>query len=875
MFDLDKSIKEWLIQFSKHSAFDHGTVREMELHLYDHIDDLISQGHSEESAFKKAVVDFGEVPLMAHEEFRNKKSKTTLRSILFTTMYKNYTKASYRRLLKHPVSSVINLLGLAIAIGVSILVYSFGYWIENVDQHHINKDNVYLTTSFINRNGELQQWGISPRPLGEMMSNDFDQIDKVCRIQEQHAVVKLDDQVFHETVSFVDPAYLEMFTFPLLSGATSSLKDKSSIVLNADMAIKYFGDSDPIGRNLLLIFTDNKYEFTVTGVAEEFPDTHAVGFDFLLNYDNLTSIFNDFDPGDWTESISATLIQVDDPKNLAAIQAGMNKYQWLQNEAEEDWKIDSFKFEKLATLYQNSVDINQTISSPFYDTNKMAHSILTILAAFMLALASVNYINISIATASRRLKEIALRKTVGANRAMVISQYLTENLITTFLAMVLGVAFGKYILVPWFEYQNGYSSGFHFLDANLWLYLVMVLLLTALLSGLYPAIYISSFQAVKIFKGNVKFGKGSLVTKVFLGFQLILSTVLIVCAIMFTQNTSFLRQRSWGYDPDNILYAQVGDYTSYDKLRNSIEQYANASQISGSVDHIGVRKGLKVLNQQEKQFEITTLMVGPNYLNLMGLEVIDGRNFINTSRTADRYSLIVNERFVDQMSITEPVGTEYEIDTAKYSIVGVVKDFHFSSFSSDLEPMIFMLADQNDYRNLVFSINNDSGLEALNYLKKEWARLFPEIPFRGGLQEDVWGPYFSELDWYSEFWRMIAYVAVFMAALGRFGIVSLNISGRVREFSIKKILGAGLSNLGKNIAHDYLWLFAISVLIGMPVSYYLVGLFFDIVYPYHVPSNIESLIIAAVVLFSVLFAVISLLLVRVHKSNPVEGLKVE
>ncbi len=875
MFNLDMAINNWLKSLRKHRAFDDGEIREIELHVRDHIEDLMSEGLSEKEAFDNALLEFGEVSIVANEEFSTQQTKPTLQSLLFSTMLNNYTKTTIRRLLKHPISSVINVLGIAIAIGICVLVYSFGYWVDNVDQHHENKENVYLTTAFINRNGKMQQWGISPRPLGEMMKQDFPQIDNICRIQDQNVVIKLEDKVFHEKISFVDPSYLEMLTFPLAEGYPSSLKDNSSIILSAEMAEKYFGEMNPIGEDLLVIFDgEEKKAFKVTGVAKEFPGAQAIGFDFLVNYSNLNVALTHYDPDEWSQTVRATLIQVKNPKHLTAIEAGMEKYKGLQNEAMEDWKIDAFKFEQLTTLYQNSVDINKTISSRFYATNKMAHSILTILAAFMLALASVNYINISIATSTKRLKEIALRKTIGANRAMVVLQHMTENILITLLALVVGVAFGKYILVPWFEYQNGYSSGFQFLDLNLWIYLSGVMFVTALISGLYPSLYISSFQAVNIFRGKVKFGKGNVMTKGLLGFQLILSSILIVCAIMFTQNSTYLYERSWGYEPNSIMYAQVDDFSMFDKLRNNMQQYSNVDLVSGGSDHIGVHKSLKVLKQQEKQYEISSILVDANYLELMGLEIIAGRDFTK-SLTADRYSIIVNEKFVEQLAIPNPIDEEFEIDTAKYSIVGVVKDFHFSSFSSEIEPLIFMLADEENYHSLALKVSKGTELVSYENLKKEWASLFPEIPFRGGLQEDVWGGYFTSLEWHGEFWRMIAYVTVFMAALGLFGLISLNVSSRVKEFSIKKVLGARIMHLGKNIINDYMWLFTISIVLGAPISYYLVEFLFDMVYPYHIPSNFASVIISGAILILVLWSVVSILLVRVAKSNPVIGLKEE
>ncbi len=875
MFDLEKAIQEWLNQFKKHRAFDDGELREMDLHIRDHIDDLLAEGLSPEAAFKQAKDEFGEIKPLAIEEFSNHKRSTTILSLLKTSMYKNYIKTSVRRLLKHPLSTVINLLGLAIAIGVCVLVYSFGYWVDHVDQHHENKDNVFLTTAFINRNGETQQWGLSPRPLGEMLAQDFPQLRNVCRIQERNVVIKKEDLVFHEHLSFVDPSYLEVFTFPLKYGDKSLLNDPGNIILSRDMALKYFGNENPIGTDVLVIFDNGvKKSFTVAAVAEKFPEAIAIKFDFLVHYDNIETALDSYNAEDWSQSVKATLVSVDNLKTIEIVAESMDKYKDLQNRAMEDWQIESFRFEPLSTLYQNSSSINKTISSRYYDTNKMSHTILSILAVFMLALAAVNYINIAIAAAAKRLKEMALRKTIGASRSMIVSQHLAENLVTTGLSLLLGIVFGKFILVPWFESQNGYNSGFHFLDINLWFYLVGVMLFTALISGLYPALYIARFQAVNIFKGKVKFGRGSFITKVFLGFQLVLASILIVCAIMFTQNNSYLQNRSWGYEPDKILYARVDNYSMFERLKDKISQYANLKEITAGSDHIGIHYSTKVMHQQEKQYEMNVMAVKPNYLSTVGLEVIAGRDFIANSK-ADKNSLVVNQKFLEQMALTEALGQEYVMDSVNYTITGIVKDFHFHSFLSDIEPLVFIVGEEQDFRNIAFSVTKGTEMESYELLKNSWAELFPEIPFRGGLQSDVWGSYFSEISWHGQFWRIIAYLTIFMAALGLFGMISLNLSGRVREFSIKKILGANIQHIGITITGDYLWLFLIAIGISSPLSYYLVDFFFDLVYPYHISSNIMSLIISAFILVAVLWVVIAILLTQVHQRNPIHGLKEE
>src|SRR5258706_841233 len=332
-------------------------------------------------------------------------------------MFKNYFKISIRGLIKNPLNSFINVFGLSAAIGICVFAYGFARWTYSTDQFHEHKNEVYLITFFANRDGTEQQFGLTPRPLGEMLRGDFAQIKKVCRVEDKNVVMKYKDNVFHEHVRYTDPEFLEMFTFPLKWGTSKSLVDVNSIILSEDISIKYFGEENPIGLDILMIVgKDLSKAFKITGVAQKFPDAHTIGFDFLINIENLRTSEPGYDFHDWTAFVNATLVQVDHPSDLKTIERGMEKYKKLQNEAaQQDWALSSFVFEPLATLHQRSGNIRDDISRSSGD-NYTSIIYMSIIAVFILALACFNYINIAIATAAKRLKEIGFRKTIGATR---------------------------------------------------------------------------------------------------------------------------------------------------------------------------------------------------------------------------------------------------------------------------------------------------------------------------------------------------------------------------------------------------------------------------------------------------------------------------
>ncbi|MEP1034280.1 ABC transporter permease [Ekhidna sp.] len=872
MFNLEKEIIKWLKPFHKQRAFDEGSIHEMEMHLRDHIEDLIAQGLSERDAFQRAVEEFGDVKPLANDEYLNIKRKTTLRSILFRTMLSNYFKTTLRSMMKNPLSSFINIFGLAVAIGACMVTYAFINFDMGIDRFHENKDEVFLSTYVVNREGKEVQYGNAPAPLAEMIRDDFSVIEKVSRVHDGNAVVKYGDNVFHESVRYVDPAFLEMFTFPLKWGATSSLNDMNSIILSEEMSQKYFGDENPVGQEIKVIVGNDLYKvFKVAGVAKEFPKSRIIDFSFLTNIENMKVLYPSFDFHSWKKQLNATFIQVKRPEDLATIKGKMEKYKRYQNEVESDWPISSFDFVSLHDLHLTSDQIKNDIS---YDASEEGRVALPFIAGFILALACFNYLNIAIVSAAKRLKEIGMRKVIGASKRLIIFQFIAENLLLTFIAGIIGFILAVTIFLPWFAAFSDISSEFDLLDGNMWLTLFSILLFTGIASGVYPAFYISKFQVVKIFKGSVKFGKKNLATKIFLTAQLILTCVGIGFAVIFAQNTYYQENRGWGYGQKEVLYAEVQESSDLEKLKSEMVKEPGVISAAGSKHHLSKRYETTVVHLPNHQYEVHELAVGTNYLETLDVSLKEGRLF-NKNQESDKKSLVVNETFVQNLALNQPIGMQVKIDSIPYQIVGVVEDFHFNNFYYELSPTIFTLADEEAHRFLTLKVTDQSKVASYKALLKTWSALFPEKPFNGGFQEDSWVGFYEELDTMQRFTRAIAIVFVLLASLGLYGLIQLNIKGRVREFSIRKTLGAAPGNLTKNVVNQYLIIFGIAIVLGIPAAHVMNTAMLEMMFEDPLPYGYLGSIISAVLLIFVLAAVIAAQVRKLSKANPVEGLKVE
>lgn len=786
-------------------------------------------------------------------------------------MFKNYFKTSLRSMVRNPLSSFINVFGLAVAIGVCIVVYSMVQFSYSTDQFHEHKNEVFLTTFDADRDGISTRYGFTPTPLGELLAQDFAQITKMARVKDEAVVVRQGENVFHETIRFTDPAFLEMLTFPLKWGDKASLNDPNSIILSSALAIKYFGDDEPLGKEILVKFSEERKKiFKVSGVAEVFPDAHAISFDFLVNFENLWQASAGFSTTNWADFVQATLIQVDEPSAITAIQAGMDKYRALQNEVDNEWKISGFGFEPIASLHKNSSTISGDISSDQADEMLIG---LPIMGIFMLALACFNYMNMAIGSATKRLKEIGVRKVIGASRNKVIFQFLAENIFVTFFALLLGLFLTSTLFLPWFSEIANAPLSLSLLNSNLWSFLIGILLLTGLVSGFYPALYISGFQVVKIFKGTVKFGKKNPIMKTFLGVQMILAFVFITMAVMFKKNSDFQAKRPWGYNQNGVLYVDVPDQSAYDQLLAAMEQNPNVQSVSGSGDHLGKSISSAVASLTDRSYDIQRMLVDANYFETLGIPMASGAVF-NDHPMATK-QVVVNELFVKSTLLNEPIGHLFKIDSTQYQIIGVVKDFHAFNFYHQVKPMVFQAATKADYRFMSMRVNPGTELAVYEDLRENWMALFPETPFQGGEQIDLWARFYADLAQMKRFTRTVAFIAIMLAALGLYGLVSLNVSGRIKEFSIRKILGAGLLNISRSIGRQYLLLMVVALLLGAPLAYIMnIGLV-KMMFAYPLPHGHWSVGLAFVMLVLVMLMVIATQIRKVSRSNPARGLRAE
>ena len=788
-------------------------------------------------------------------------------------MVKNYVKLAFRNLAKHKLVSFINIFGLSAAVGVSFLVFTFVDFEFSMDKYHENRENIFLVKNVVERDGTEQMWGDSPAPIGQFLKQDFPQLKHVVRIRNKNNVLKYKDQVFNEYTRFVDPEFMDMFSYEIKSGNRDALKDKSRIIISSELAEKYFGEENPVGKQVTLIYgTNEPRSFIIGAVAAPFRPNSSFTFSILSHWDNNYDIYQKEDPGDWTSFTNATFIQFNNLEDRSVVEEGMKRYVSVQNQVEEDWPAKAYPLHPFTTLSLDSYQIMGDIARGDEPTGRI---VLTSIAIFIMIIACFNFMNISIVSASRRLKEIGLRKSIGGVKSQLITQFLVENTVLTVFALFFGTLLGKFLFIPWMEQQFGIVFESGFLDnLSVWFFYLGLLIIIGLAAGAYPAFYISSFKPIDIFSGRLKIAGKNRFTRVFLTFQFILSLLAIVSGIIFVQNVDFQKQRDWGYDKEQVYVIPVPDGEGYRMIRNELAQHPNVTTITGAKNHLGKSVGLAVIDKDDKKYEVRRIDVGADYVEQMGLKLLEGRSF-NRELKTDEQTVIVNETFVKNIGWENIVDNTFEFDSLEYTIIGIVEDFHYFNFWNTIDPAMLRMVPEDDFRFVVAGIAGGTAQETTAQFEQLWKENMPDLPFNGFFQDTIFDNYFNQISGHSKLIGFSATLAIVLSCLGLFGLVSLNVTAKKKDFSIKKVLGAGNLEMAKSVNQQYVWILVIASIIGAPVSYFVMIQFMDSVYDYHVPVQWTSIALGILMIFLIAFLTVLSLIIKVIRDNPVEALRTE
>jgi putative ABC transport system permease protein len=789
-----------------------------------------------------------------------------------TMMIKSYFVTGYRNMLRSGTTSTINIVGLSIAIACAVLIFILEDSYYNLDAMHTKADRIGLVVNHIKEGDEQSQWARSPVPLAGLLAENS-AVENVVRLGRGSAAVRVGDKVFTEGIFYADPDFLEVFSFRVISGNRQSLRSKNQMMLTREMALKYFGNDDVVGQTLSVKFNEHyKQEFTIGGVLEDTPANSSMYFNFLVP----SAVWEDINKDgldDWSKHMSVTFVMMKEGQPFAQLQPTFEIYRKLHQEANSITPLQYAEVIPLADVAQRSFEISGSLS---WSNAPAAMVAFIVIGTFLVLLACFNYMNVAVASVSTRLKEIGVRKVVGGGKGEIIQQFLIENLLLCFLALAGGTALAYYFLIPGFDALYPVKIEF---EISSWKMMIGffggLLLFIALVSGAYPALYVSSFNAVKILRGKEKFGSKSVFSKILLTLQFTLSITTIVACLVFVWSSYYFEGKDWGYNHNEAVVVRLQEPNQFEELRNHIATNKNVISYAGSAHHIGRSSQPVVIRHDEQEYSVDHFPVGFDYLESMNIRLKAGRFFDKAIESDKTESVIINESFARKMGWDNPLDQYFEHDSTKRYVVGVVEDFYYNDFYWQVKPVMLTITPNENFKYLAVRAEAGSINSTQEELKKAWATVAPDDPYQGFLQNEVFDNFLNSNRANNKVIYFISGVAVILAAMGLYGLVSYNLTRRIKEFSVRKVFGANVWQLFNLMNRDYIWILIIAFAGGAPLGAWLVDMMLNAAYPEQIPTTIWPYIISISVMIGSVGLTIATQLRRLIEENPTQTLRSE
>lgn len=788
-------------------------------------------------------------------------------------MITNYLKVGLRNIQKNKLAALINTGGLALSVGCCLVVFVFIDWSFNMDTLHSKLDRLYVLEKVVGQKGDPSYEGNSPAPMAEMLKNEFPQIKNTSRVKFVDAIIKDGDRVFHQSVSFVDDSFYDMFDFPIKWGSKKTFTDPNGIVLTEELSEMLFGKVNSIGKIVNIRFNQNGQEmvenFNVTGVFEKKPYEAFFYFSALIPFKKMPSLAMNYQ-GDWGRNVEMTFIETTNETSALPKPEQITKYVNLYNEANKNNPIVGYHFQPLKSMNLHSYKLSST---RFFNTHILGLFMLVFIALAVLIMTCFNYMNIAIASASNRIKEIGMRKSMGSTRWQIIFQFLIENFILCTVGVVLGLILAWTLFIPWFSQSAGFDLTEKLLtNVRVWISLVCLLLLTILGGSAYPAFYISALNPVNIVKGNFNLGSTNRFRKVLLGFQFFLTFIGISMSLSFIRDNQNTRARSWGYEPANNIVAEIPAGNNYELLTSELKSNNNIQSVTGSVQPLGKWSKQLVVKTEGTDLSVQCLQALPGFATQMGIEITKGRDLSDEIVSDRTGSILVNQAFLKERNWDTGIGETIEYNDNKYLIVGETNDFRFENYEKKMNPLIVMGCLPSD---IVFTYikTKSSVLSAPHtFIEKEWKKTFPDTPFEFYYQETVFDQYYAGAQQIISVMSMSSMIMVIISISGIFGLALLILSKKMKEISVRKVLGAGSLHISFQILKEFLQAIVIAFILGIPISYFFTNSIFVVFSPESDISPFPFLIsFVALVLMTVISVVWHLY--KAYVANPTEYLK--
>ena len=801
-------------------------------------------------------------------------------------MWRNYLKITLRNLKRQKTQSTINILGLAIGLTCCILIILFVRDELSFDKFHENHDRIYrVTRRWLNEDGAVNlHLGFVAPPIGPLLKNDFPEIEHAVRVTGAGGMlVSHGDTYFEEDLFFfAEGNVFDVFSFSMIKGDPSTaLTDPLTIVITEEMARKYFGSDDPIGSSIRFEASGQSADLKVTGVIESLPHNSHFHADFLASFKTYEAIAGDDEMQSWSSNNYATYLLVKENYDINALKQQLNPF--------IDRHMGEERSQQTQLILQRITDIHlhSHLDSEIESNSDITYVyIFSVIGFFVLMIAAINFMNLSTARSSHRAKEVGLRKVVGAHRAQLIKQFLSESLLTAFAGLAVALIFVK-LLLPGFnqfinrEFALNLSENMALLAG-----LIVVAVFVGIVSGLYPAVFLSGFQPSSVLKGSKEQRRRKLSLRtVLVVFQFAISIVLIICVGVVTSQLKYIRNINLGFDEEQVVVLPSSPKISSQLESVKTQLYENQNIISVSAakrvpsGRLLDSSGARVIRGEESEqitFRIALLRVDHDYIPTFGMELAAGRNFSKEMPTDATNAFILNETAIREIGWASPqdaIGREFGYGRQEGHVIGIVKDFHFESIHHTIAPIVMVLSSYSLNQVAVRVSPNDIP-GTMTFLQSKWQEFRPNYPFSYYFVDERFDQQYRSENKLLQLFGYFAFLAIFIACLGLFGLALYTAEQSIKEIGIRKVLGASESSLVFFFSKEFSKWVLLANIIGWPVAYFAMTKWLAN-FAYRTSLNLWIFFLAGALALFIALITVSYHSVKAAIADPVKALRYE
>jgi len=792
-------------------------------------------------------------------------------------MITSYFKIALRYLAKNKIYSFINIAGLSLSLSCAMLMILYTKDEFSFDKFQKDISSTYLITIDVqNPDGSsADKMGVTSILHGPRFKDNLPEVESFVRLNNKYRDLKLGDEVNSQKILEADSNFFSFFSFPLIHGNPQTvLQDANSIVISEDMAIRHFGNDDPLNKNILFESDGVFIPYTVTGVTKRCPQNSSIQFEAVI------PLKEESDDFAWVTASYSTFIKLNANSNIKAVETKMQ--QVFEAESEDVMKqvreygfTQSFHhqlqpFEDIHLSQDYKVEAGLTNGS-----NSIYSYILSGIAVFILIIACINFINLTIARSVKSTKEIGIRKVVGGARRQLIIQFLGESFLLCLISFIGAMILAQLLLPVFNDLVNKELSLSYLIDNRLIGIYLSLLIITGMVAGFYPAIVLSGYNPVQTLYTRFKLTGKNYLHKALVVFQFALATFMVIATLTVYMQFDYLTTKDLGFKPDNVVRVSKSGMTHREAKVFGEMLSKNPNIISVSPHYHGMENG-KVNTDSILHF--TYEAVNENFIELFGIQILQGRNFSELNPSDSANSVIINQSFAKEAGWKDPIGQEViMMDGAIRKVIGIVKDYNYESLKRTIEPQLFSMAFDSyspSYQHLLIKINPNSESNCIPFIEKKFKELFPMSPYSYQFYNDI---NLSSYEVESK-WKLIislsALLTIFIAGIGLFGLSILTAENKFKEIGIRKVLGASARTIVLSLYKNHLSLISLALLIAMPASYYAGSVWLDN-YPYRTEVGVGAFIGAGLFVLAIACVTISYQTIKTALLNPVNSLRTE